>query len=401
MSRMIVSVWTVALLGACSSDGAGAPSTVLRPSSVVGNTSVAAGSGGTTSASKAGGAGSPLGAGPSGTASAPVVSGSGGASAGSEKGAAGTTGVGGALATAGSAAGPKTANAAGTSSPASTPAAPPGSNCLQPGNGSYGSPGPYQVSKMNIDLGMIEAGQDSGTGGQFTIYYPNPLETSCLHPIVAWGNGTGVTDSDFTYDFLNSNAASWGMVVAAAANSNTGSGAFHKAGLDWLLKQNMDASSVFYQKLSTRAGLGGHSQGGIGANAAASYPNVVTMAIEGMTGIASNKVSVLVMTGTNDIVSGAEGLVTMAAGPMFVADWEGGNHVGTETVLGYLGLDTTSGDATVSQKGSQQFQRLYAAWFRCFLASDDTACKLFSGGAPANCGICKDPGWHALASANL
>jgi hypothetical protein len=42
-----------------------------------------------------------------------------------------------------------------------------------------------------------------------------------------------------------------------------------------------------------------------------------------------------------------------------------------------------------------------SAWFRCFLADDDVACKLFEGGAPGNCGICKDPGWAMLASKNL
>jgi len=145
----------------------------------------------------------------------------------------------------------------------SVPLTPKGKLCLQPGNGNYTSPGPYQVGKMNIDLGMIEATQHTG---KYTIYYPMPLETNCLHPIVAWGNGTGVTDSDFTYDFLNSNAASWGMVVAASSEDNTGSGNFHKAGIDYLLEQNMDPMSMFYNKLSTRAGVSGHSQGGFGAS---------------------------------------------------------------------------------------------------------------------------------------
>ena len=53
------------------------------------------------------------------------------------------------------------------------------------------------------------------------------------------------------------------------------------------------------------------------------------------------------------------------------------------------------------QPGTFQMMRLYAAWFRCFLADDQVACKLFEGGAPANCGICKDPGWHVLSSKNL
>jgi hypothetical protein len=262
-----------------------------------------------------------------------------------------------------------------------------GTTCLKPGNGMYNNPGPYKVAMTEVDLGMIEASQHTG---KFTIYYPDPLETSCLHPIVAWGNGTGVKGSG-TYAFLNSNAASWGVVVAESQEDNTGSGNFHKAGIDYLIKQNGDPSSMFYKKLSTRAGVSGHSQGGFGASAGSAHPAVVTAAIEGATMIASAKVSVLILTGTKDIVMNAESLVTGAKGPMFVADWEGGDHVTTETIAGSL-----SGD-----KGTLQFTRLYAAWLRCTLADDPVACKMFSGGAPANCGICKDMGWHGLASNNL
>lgn len=288
--------------------------------------------------------------------------------------------------------------AMGTGGAPSVPLTPKGKNCLQPGNGNYTNPGPYKVATKDVDLGMIQASQHTG---KYTIYYPATLEANCLHPIVAWGNGTGVTDSNFTYDFLNSAAASWGMVVAASSEDNTGSGAFHKAGVDYLLKQNEDMTSPFYHKLSTRAGLGGHSQGGLGAGAGSSHPNVVAVVVEGMTFVGTMKVPGLTLTGTNDIVMGADSTVAQASGPDFVAIWQGGNHVGTETVLGYLGLDTTSNDAMGSQKGAQQFQRLYSAWFRCFLADDDVACKLFTGGAPGNCGICKDPGWAKLVSKNM
>ena len=278
--------------------------------------------------------------------------------------------------------------AAGSPAP-SVPRTPHGTTtCLQPGNGNYSAPGPYKVAKKKIDLGMIEPSQATG---EFTIYYPDPLEAQCPHPIVAWGNGTGVTDSDFTYDFLNSNAASWGMVVAASAETNSGSGNFHKAGIDYLLKENADPNSMFYNKLSTRAGVSGHSQGGFGANQGAAHPNVEAAVVEGATFVSSAKVAGLTLTGTNDIGEGAADTVTSAGGPMFVAVWEGGDHVSTETVLGFI-----TGD-----KGSVQFQRLYSAWFRCFLADDGAACALFEGGAPDNCGICKDTGWAKLASANM
>jgi hypothetical protein len=258
---------------------------------------------------------------------------------------------------------------------------------LLPGSGSYGEPGPYKVAKMEIDLGMIQPMQNSG---KFTIFYPEPLEASCKHPIVAWGNGTTVKGAD-TYAFFNENAASWGMVVAASHEDNAGSGAFHKAGLDWLLKQNADASSKFNGKLSTRAGVGGHSQGAFGASAGSSHPNVEATVAVGGTAASSMKVSVLTLTGTEDIVMNPAMVAERAAGKAFVASWQGGDHFATETIAGYLSRDA----------GTMQMQRLYAAWFRCFLADDTKACALFEGGTPSGCGICKDQGWAVLASKNL
>lgn len=283
------------------------------------------------------------------------------------------TGAGGAVAMAG----------AGGATTGPTP--PMGETCLMPGNGEYTEEGPYQVGMMDVDLGMIEDGQHSG---MFTIFYPMPLEASCLHPIVVWGNGTTVKGSG-TYAFFNINAASWGMVVAASHEDNTGSGNHHKAGIDYLLAQNEDASSMFYHKLSTRVGVSGHSQGGFGASRAFSHPNVETAVIVGATARASDKVSVIILTGTEDIAAGAT--TSGAAGPMFVASWEGGDHVGTETIAGYLGRDP----------GTLQMQRFYAAWFRCFLADDSTACDMFYGGAPDGCGVCSDTGWATLMSANM
>jgi hypothetical protein len=43
--------------------------------------------------------------------------------------------------------------------------------------------------------------------------------------------------------------------------------------------------------------------------------------------------------------------------------------------------------------------RLYAAWFRCFLADDSAACGMFRGGQ--GCGICDDSGWAEVVTNNL
>ena len=279
------------------------------------------------------------------------------------------------------------AGAAGTSGETASPTPHEGKTCLQAGNGKYTEKGPYQVAMMDVDLGMIESSQHTG---KFTIFYPSALETSCLHPIVAWGNGTTVMGSS-VYAFFNSNAASWGMVVIASQEDNTGSGAFHKAGLDYLLKQNEDAASPFYKKLSTRAGVGGHSQGGFGATQGSQHPNVEALVSIAGGGVPKAKVATMCLTGTKDMVEAPCTQEFMAAsGPAFLGDWEGGDHTNTETIGGYLQKDP----------GSLQMQRLYAAWFRCFLADDQTACAMFKG-APDTCSICKETGWAKLQARNM
>ncbi len=277
--------------------------------------------------------------------------------------------------------------AAGGSTPTTVMTPHGGTTCLQAGSGNYGEPGPYQVGMMDVDLGMVDSGQSTG---MYTIFYPMPLEDSCPHPIIAWGNGTGVSDST-TYAFFNSNAASWGMVVAAAQDPNAGSGNFHKAGLDWLLKQNDDPSSMFYQKLSTRAGVAGHSQGGIGATAGSQHPNVEAEVSVAGGGVPKAGIAFICLTGTMDFVEGpCTQSYQAATGPAFLADWMNGDHVTTETLAGYIQRDP----------GSLAMQRLYSAWFRCFLADDGNACALFDG-APDSCGICMDSGWAKHESRNF
>lgn len=260
-----------------------------------------------------------------------------------------------------------------------TPEPPAGSNCLQ-GTGAFDADGPYGVGMMDVEI---------GTSGMFTIFYPEPLDATCLHPIVAWGNGTGVTGSG-TYAFYHQHAASWGIVTVASHNSNTGSGDFHRAGLDYLLAENADAGSPFYGKLSTRAGTSGHSQGGMGANAGSDHPNVeAEVNVQGAFGFAPAGVAFLCLTGTQDIaIDGCRNAVNGTASPALYANWEGGTHTGTATIGGFF-----SGDL-----GTLQYRRFNTAWFRCFLADDTAACALFEGGA--TCPVCTDSGWAEIFAKN-
>ncbi len=263
-----------------------------------------------------------------------------------------------------------------------------GQTCLKPGDGTYTLAGaPYQVTRMDgVNLAsVLPAGSATPT---FSIWHPEPLEANCPHPIVAWGNGTGVTGPD-VYDFFNRNGAAWGMVVIGSDYSNVGSGAYHRAGIDYLLQQNNDPGSKFYQKLSDRAGTSGHSQGGMGATAASSHPNVFAEVSVAGGGFVDAKVAIICLTGTEDFVAGpCMSSVNGAAGPGFIASWQGGDHVVTETLAGYI----------VGDPGSLAMQRLYAAWFRCFLADDPVACAMFKGNP---CGICNEPGWAQIEGRNM
>ena len=181
--RMLACVFVVA----CSADNkesAGGPSTTV-------NSPATAGTGGTST-----------------TGGAPAATGTGGHSAGAQPGSSGAAGMGAGMAigSGGAPAGGMSTGTGGTMvtqmggsggaagmEPMTKPPTPHmGETCLMPGSGTYEEQGPYQVGMMDVDLGMIEDGQHTG---MFTIFYPMPLETACLHPIVAWGNGTTVMGS--------------------------------------------------------------------------------------------------------------------------------------------------------------------------------------------------------------
>ncbi len=267
----------------------------------------------------------------------------------------------------------------------------PGTFCLQAGSGDYSKAGPYAVSTMaNVDLAsVLPAG--TATPTTYTIFYPTNMEANCPHPVIAWGNGTGVTGSQ-VYGFFNNNAASWGMVVIASDNSNVGSGVYQTAGVDYLMAENGDPTSPFYQKLGTRAGVSGHSQGAFGATVATSDPNIVSeVQVEGG-GNPKAGISFLALSGTADnVVTTGPPTASYAAatGPSMLAIYTGADHVTTPTLAGWA----------QQNPGTIQFMRFYTAWFRCFLADDANACAMFKGGQ--SCGVCKDPNWSSIETKNL
>ena len=77
-------------------------------------------------------------------------------------------------------------------------------------------------------------------------------------------NGTGVAASKYkpVFDHL----ASWGFIVIGNEDESAGGGASAAASLDYILTLNSDSNSKFSGKIDVdNIGIGGHSQGGLGA----------------------------------------------------------------------------------------------------------------------------------------
>ncbi|QKT12049.1 MULTISPECIES: poly(ethylene terephthalate) hydrolase family protein [unclassified Rhodococcus (in: high G+C Gram-positive bacteria)] len=138
----------------------------------------------------------------------------------------------------------------------------------------YSDRGPWELTTQK-GFGCCDS-----TGAAFDVWYPTDLGANGeRHPIITWGNGTFAHPHQ--YDYLLSHLASWGFVVIAADNTNTGSGREMLEAVDFLRRQDGDPSSVFHQKLDTDAvGAMGHSQGAVGTlNATAHSGGTVRTAV--------------------------------------------------------------------------------------------------------------------------
>lgn len=113
-----------------------------------------------------------------------------------------------------------------------------------------------------------------GDWKKFEAFYPAGLELGEeAYPVVVFANGTGVAASK--YKALFKHLASWGFIVLGSEDPSTCTGASAEAVLVWLLEQNSDPDSVFYQKVDAgRIGISGHSQGGVAVfNAVSEQPH--------------------------------------------------------------------------------------------------------------------------------
>lgn len=123
----------------------------------------------------------------------------------------------------------------------------------------YYATGPWAVT--------VAIGADccDSSGDRFDLYYPTQLgQNGFLHPILTWGNGTNSLSNKYTF-FLK-HMASWGFVVIAAQDKNSGAGQTILDAANFLIAANSNPASVFFHKLNlSQVGSFGHSQGATGA----------------------------------------------------------------------------------------------------------------------------------------
>jgi hypothetical protein len=123
----------------------------------------------------------------------------------------------------------------------------------------YYQPGPWPVT-AHTGFACCDT-----SGAKFDIWYPTQLGNKGLrHPIITFGNGTNAVPSNYAY--LLSHLASWGFVVIATENKNTGTGSDILVAANYLVREESTASSIFFHKLDTsKIGAVGHSQGASGS----------------------------------------------------------------------------------------------------------------------------------------
>ena len=99
---------------------------------------------------------------------------------------------------------------------------------------------------------------------KYEVWYPSEMtDSSNKYPVLVVLNGTGVKASKYKTQFEY--FASWGFVVIGTEEEESWDGEAADNSLAFLIQQNEDKDSLFYQKLDLdNVGAVGHSQGGAG-----------------------------------------------------------------------------------------------------------------------------------------
>lgn len=252
--------------------------------------------------------------------------------------------------------------------------------------------GPYAtVTENEVGPQAGEAESPGGAGGaggaapgivpKFTLFRPKELSPGGLcHPVITWGNGTGSTPS--VYRSLLTLFASHGFVVIASNSKNVAKGTPRPmlVGIDWVLQQNADPSSVLYHHLdTTHIGATGHSQGAVATSQAAGDSRITTnVPIEGAQVQKNLHGPAMFFCGGMDEVVGCTGaqsaLTAVTTLPAMYAEYSSVDHGSWMSFNG---------------KPSVVYSAINA-WMRVHLMDDVALRPWFYG---SSCKLCSDTGW--------
>lgn len=216
--------------------------------------------------------------------------------------------------------------------------------------------------------------EDTGPNNDFDLIYPAELESDgMLNPIITWGNGATTLPS--WYDDFLPRFASYGFVVIAAHDRFV-SGNSMVDGIDWLVEQNRDPSSEFYQLLDeNKVAAVGYSLGSLAAfNIANDARLTTTVHISGGAGGNDSVQNLWQPTAffcdENFTAVNCQPDFDLSPVPVFYGVFKDTGHVGTITSLQAAGATT--------------------GWLRWRLLDDDSKRALFVGD---DCTLCTNDSW--------
>lgn len=254
----------------------------------------------------------------------------------------------------------------------------------------------YKVSG-SYSVSYADFAAQNDTWQKYEVWYPTKIESSGeTYPLIVMANGTGITASKYKDVFEH--LASWGFLVVGNEDGNSRTGASSAASLDFMLKANADAPSIFYGKIDTaNIGIAGHSQGGVvainavtaqanGCYYKALYTASTTSAFWGQDGqlgaewsydVSQISIPTLMVAGTGYFDAGTAADITATEGqgicPLYsMQDCYNRISAGVPKMIARR-TDTDHGDMLRKPNGYM------TAWFMYWLKGDAVAGEAFAG----------------------
>ena len=255
-------------------------------------------------------------------------------------------------------------------------------------------PGPYPVTadkNVGPKAGVLPDPVYGSAQQAFNVYRPTTLGQ--CHPIILWGNGHGDNPEQNpplcvysgtmycgSYKTLLDQLASHGFVVIASLSTDVGSpdattGLLPQlVGMNWIVEQNDDPTSPYYQHLDvSRIGATGHSDGAFATSSAVgSDPHVMAIAtMAGATPTPKLHEPALFLCGGQDTAVPCSTIQTAF------------DAVTTTPVM--MAENPTASHGSWIGSIDDPYQLAVTGWMRVHLMNDTSLRSTFYG---ANCGDC-------------